>query len=583
MARCLPRTLRLFLLALSALAGIACVSQIKPPGPPKAFLVYPVEKVRPERLVGSQTTAVVRLAGGEYEAVVLGANGPTAISGLRVTLPLPATPGGDELRLAAYRIEYVPIEHASQWFACTRGLWPDPLVPLQPRAMEETVDGSRVMAWDLERPLDVPVGENRTLLLEIFLPPGNRSDADVDVELLTEAGSARCSIQVRPWGFDLPKAPAFSTAFGFSSSRAIANHRGIAPDDLDADRLVRDYLRLLARFRVSVFSPFEGAVGRLGDDGTLSFDWTGFDNVTGALLDGTLFDDAPPATSFAVPKPPKDLAPARVGEWYRAVEDHLREKGWLERGFASLPDEPMRSEYPEVKASAEAIKAAAPGIRTLVTEPFTRALEGAIDIWCPDLWALGDSILCMPFAVRWPYRFHFDFQRNPDPRVYRDRVARGENAWFYTGLSAFAFDYPNLFIDTRGESQRVIPWLAFRYGITGLLYWQTVSAYSQKGDPWSQPRVMMTNGDGNLLYPGAPGRSDIVSHKPVPSLRLVLLRDGMEDYEYLALLERDGDGKLAGQLARAVAPSSLTWSHDASVLLRMRAAAAERIAAAGKR
>ena len=271
----------------------------------------------------------------------------------------------------------------------------------------------------------------------------------------------------------------------------------------------------------------------------------------------------------------------QVSEWYRSVEAHLREKEWLDRGFADVMDEPMRSEYPAVKAAAAVIKTAAPGIRTLVTEPFTRALAGPIDIWCPDLWALGDSMAFVPIAAQWPYRIHLDFQWNPYPSVYRERTARGEQVWCYTSLASFVFDYPNLFIDARAQSQRVIPWLAFRYGITGFLYWQTVFAYRQEGDPWSKPRLMMTNGDGNLLYPGTPGREDIAAHQPVPSMRLVLLRDGMEDYEYLALLDRRGDGKLAARLARVVASGSLQWSHDVSVLARTRETAAERLAAAG--
>jgi hypothetical protein len=587
--RWLRRPLRLFALAAVTLFGASCASLqdgaapgtgIGPRKVPGAFLVYPVEKVRPERIIRSKSSAVVRLAGGEYEAVVLGINGPAVVSGLRVELlPTPAS-GDSALRLCAYRIEYVPIERASQWFARTRGRWPDPLVPLPPHAGGVPGDGKEVTEWDLEHPLNVPAGENRTLLLELFLPSGHRSDTELSVDLMTDASPAHFDIQVRPWGFDLPREPAFTTAFGFSAARVVSKHRELAPDGLDAAGIARDYLHLLARFRVSVYSPYEGAVGRIGKDGTLRFDWNGFDSVTGALLDGTFFDDVPPATSFLVPRPPKGLSAGQVDEWYRGVEAHLSERGWLDRGFAYVADEPMRSEYPEVKASATAIKAAAPGIRTLATEPFTRALAGVIDIWCPDLWALGDSISFVPIAARWPRHLYLDFQYAPPSCVYRDRAALGEQAWLYTCLSSFALDYPNLFIDTDAQSQRVIPWLAFRHGMTGLLYWQTVYAYQMAGDPWMKPYLTMTNGEGNLLYPGTPGREDITAHLPVPSLRLVLLRDGMEDYEYLALLDRAGESALAGKLARKVAPSSLTWPHNVDVLAQARVKAAERLAAA---
>ncbi len=578
----LTRSIRLLVAVALAFAAVSCASPGSGPRQaPRAFLVYPIEKVRPERTVRSKSAAVVRLAGGEYEAVLLGVNGPAVITALRIVLAPDAASGESALRLAAYRVEYVPIDRPSQWFACVRGRWPDPLVPLRSRAAEQLEDGRRVIGWDLERPLTVPAGENRTLLLELYLPAGSRRGSDLSVELLTDAGPAACSIQVRPWGFDLPREPAFSTAFGFSSASVVSKHRELSPDGIEEAGLVRDYLHLLSRFRISVYSPYEGAVGGLDEGGTLRFDWTGFDSVTGALLDGTLFDDAPPATSFAVPRPPQGFTSDQVSEWYRSVEAHLRDKGWLDRGFADVADEPMRSEYPQVKASAAVIKTAAPGIRTLVTEPYQRALEGAIDIWCPDLWALGDSVPFVPIAARWPYRIYLDFQCNPHPHVYRERAALGEHAWFYTCLSSFVFDYPNLFIDTVAESQRVIPWLAFRYGITGLLYWHTVSAYWQVDDPWSKPYLMMTNGDGNLLYPGTPGRADIGAHQPVPSLRLMLLRDGMEDYEYLAMLDRRGDSDLAARLAETVAPSSLQWPHGVDFPAQARAEAAERLAAAG--
>jgi hypothetical protein len=59
----------------------------------------------------------------------------------------------------------------------------------------------------------------------------------------------------------------------------------------------------------------------------------------------------------------------------------------------------------------------------------------------------------------------------------------------------------------------------------------------------------------------------------------MILRDGMEDYEYLALLDRGDDGALAARLARMVAPSSLRWPHDVAVTALARGIAAKRLAA----
>jgi len=82
---------------------------------------------------------------------------------------------------------------------------------------------------------------------------------------------------------------------------------------------------------------------------------------------------------------------------------------------------------------------------------------------------------------------------------------------------------------------RVPTWINYQYNITGLLYWSTVTTVI---DPWGNPAFSHSarhfNGGGFLFYPGVPCGID----GPVSSMRLKNLRDGMEDYEYFAILER---------------------------------------------
>lgn len=56
-------------------------------------------------------------------------------------------------------------------------------------------------------------------------------------------------------------------------------------------------------------------------------------------------------------------------------------------------------------------------------------------------------------------------------------------------------------------------------------------------DPWTNPRDNVNtgyNGEGMLYYPGTP----CGFQGPVSSIRLKNIRDGMEDYEYMILLEK---------------------------------------------
>ena len=59
---------------------------------------------------------------------------------------------------------------------------------------------------------------------------------------------------------------------------------------------------------------------------------------------------------------------------------------------------------------------------------------------------------------------------------------------------------------------------------------------SQDAGPADQRKGPLYNGEGNLLYPGRAVGYDGIA----PSLRLKALRDGIEDYEYLAILQRAG-------------------------------------------
>ena len=55
-----------------------------------------------------------------------------------------------------------------------------------------------------------------------------------------------------------------------------------------------------------------------------------------------------------------------------------------------------------------------------------------------------------------------------------------------------------------------------------------------------------------LFYPGVPSKIGGTHHVPVTSIRFKLIREGYEDYEYLKLVERLGDGALARLTAEAL-------------------------------
>jgi hypothetical protein len=88
------------------------------------------------------------------------------------------------------------------------------------------------------------------------------------------------------------------------------------------------------------------------------------------------------------------------------------------------------------------------------------------------------------------------------------------------------------------------------------------------------------NGEGSLLYPGSrarryTGQNDVAG--PVSSIRFELLREGIEDYEYLWMLKSLGDGAFADEAARRMVVDVSAFSRNPEELFALREEMAKRI------
>jgi len=223
--------------------------------------------------------------------------------------------------------------------------------------------------------------------------------------------------------------------------------------------------------------------------------------------------------------------------WYSEAEDHLREKGWLKKAFIYWFDEPEPHQYDFVMEGNLRMKAAAPDLQRMLTEQVAPELVGGPNLWCPV-----------------SYEF--------DQEAAGVRRSEGDRFWWYicTGPKA---PYATLFIDHPGTELRVWLWQTWERRIEGILIWQTNywtsnAAYPESlQNPYEDPmgwchvmgdfvppgaRRPWGNGDGRFLYPplkAAAGNPDSpVLDPPVGSIRMEMLRDGIEDYEYLVMLDR---------------------------------------------
>ncbi len=121
---------------------------------------------------------------------------------------------------------------------------------------------------------------------------------------------------------------------------------------------------------------------------------------------------------------------------------------------------------------------------------------------------------------------------------------QGHEIWWYSADEP-CHPYPNFFLDYPVFDCRIISTLSYMYKVKGVLYWcinrewlTNLKIRKQWPDAEWKPHIFhisrgtrkAKNGMGNLLYPGPDGTL-------LPSPRLENLRDGLEDYEYLKVLE----------------------------------------------
>ena len=277
------------------------------------------------------------------------------------------------------------------------------------------------------------------------------------------------------------------------------------------------------------------------------------------------------------------------GRYVGTLTDHLRERGWLDEAYTYWFDEPEPTQYAFVRGGFEKLRRLAPGLRGMLTEEIKPGLIGGPSVWCP-------------------------VSHEFDVAAAEERRQAGEQLWWYICCVPKA-PYATEFIDHPGTALRVWLWQTWQRGITGILiwdsnYWTSPAAYpAAPQNPWQDPMSWVSsgkpgekhpwgNGDGRFLYPpeaAANGRPErFIDEPPVDSIRWEMLRDGLEDYEYLYLLREKlktaGDALPAARRAKLAAllevppeisKDTKTWTHDPAPIETRRAAIAAAIESLG--
>jgi len=389
-------------------------------------------------------------------------------------------------------------------------------------------------------------------------------------------------VQLEVWNLTLPSTSSLPTTFGFSGLRAMRQHFGKYTNDKALFDLTAVYEKagLLHRLTLDGSSGVQPVITTNG--GKVRIDWENYDRHVEPLMAGQVLSKTEPlygakATTVTLRTPALLLrTPDEQIDYWRQAAQHFRQKGWFDRLFNYLWDEPKKANYAEMTRIGQIVRQADPAVRNLVTAPLHPEWTGFIDIWTP-------VINC--------------FERKPrqsdycDPMIdrvgYNQEVSKGKHLWWYQACSShgcyivggeYFRDWPSYMIDHDSVRNRVMEWMTWKYGIEGELYFSTDEAYGQR-DPWQDVRLFGGNGDGTLFYPGTPDVVGGKTHIPIESIRLKLIREGLEDYEYLSMLSHAMGTNQTHELVNKLVTNTYTFKHDSKLLYQVRAEIARKISA----
>ncbi|SHE12783.1 Uncharacterised protein [Chlamydia abortus] len=395
----------------------------------------------------------------------------------------PAKIGKEHIQL--FRQHYIKVT-TSTTPAYPKGWYPDALIPLEGK-------------------LEVAAGENQGIWVKVYVPKGIPAGSYTGEIQLHETGNpVRIPVELTVWDFELTDESHSKTGFGVWGGPVQEAHGNVQGEE--AWKYIEKYYWASVEQRLT--------------PGYLPIPDKDIDEY---IERAARFINDPRISAYRLPYY-RDAQGEPNKEKIKELVDKLREKGMLDKGYfyVSEIDEPVPhpnapNHYDRVKVINDALKEAAPDVPHLVTIQPLDELLGDVDIWTPEI-----------------DKYDYDFAR--------ERQAAGEHVWWYTSVFP-KHPFPSYHLDDDLVGTRLLTWMQHDYGVEGTLYWATTQFQKYNAaekkyvsrDVWKDPLAFPgANGDGYLFYPG----TKIGIDGPIGTIRLEVLRESMEDYEYLWHYER---------------------------------------------
>ncbi|MBI3802562.1 MAG: DUF4091 domain-containing protein, partial [Nitrospirae bacterium] len=540
----------------------------------------------------SRGGVTISAARNEFEPfqIFIAAPAATALSQVDITIGdlsdgkgnvITALVSGRPKNIVIYREHYISIVSTKLSSSEAKpGLWPDGLVPKVDEYFGEVrrMPGETTPAF----PFNVAAGRKQGVWVDVYVPQGTPAGLYKGTAQVTIGSTvaAKIPVQLTVRNFDLPSIPSLKTAYAVGIGETASGHYGTR-DVSDAKywEMICLYTKEMLLHRLSndnVIWPAPAWSSSLG-----KINWSlpaistscnqrypeflsgGNPNLLpNGKLPGAKVNRARMRDGTVI-----NTTPIQTVAYYRDYIQHFINNGWKSQLFYYLWDEPpyplvggvrrcdqsysgaASTQWSDAYKKAKYFKDNVIDIPLMVTtsrqaaeDCFTHYLGISnytryLDIWTvPNNWMQGKPTGGFPFNTNLR-------------KSYDAIISAGKELWWYQacgshGCGGSETGYPTPMADLPAIYSRAYEWLTYQYqigfaapGPTTELYFETVYAYAYaSNDPWKNIYYFTGNGDGTYFYPGRPDKIGGTHHIPIPSIRLKMLREGIEDYEYLTLV-----------------------------------------------
>jgi hypothetical protein len=456
------------------------------------------------------------------------------------------------LEISVSRVGYVPVNRNTpespegEVIRTAPAEFPDPLFP--------------------DIPDELSAGRTEAFWLTLFAP-ASTEPGEYSAEVRVQGGGSGPSIlpfTVRALSAMVPEDQKLKVTnwFSFSEDR-FALHYGSEGEGEKFWRIVGNIGRVMAEHKQNVIlTPVSDLVAVTFEGRKYQFDFSDFDRwvdmftevgVIGTIEGGHLLtrpkgyfspvgvpgwvqENGELVWKLLAPDDPR--ASNYLSSFLSALYEHLQARGLTQQYVQHLHDEPHGDELPIYEKYAALVKKHMPGIPIIDAVDLDEDmgfLNEYLDIWVPVLSSFDDK-----FGVLQSHR------------------EKGGGTWYYTCVNPQG-RYLNRFLDYSLVKMRLLHWFNFRHELSGYLHWG--------GNYWSEEpfrnvepvindgQTLLPPGDNALIYPD-PENESILS-----SIRLEIMREGIEDYELLADLAGSSPER-ADELVRKAIPNVNDYIRD---------------------